>query len=112
MQEPPIGITLPVKVARVRDGDTVVVQAAGLQFALRLAGVDCPELDTEKGKRAASYLQDMIAKANRISVWIPLPKVKNLFGGLSFDRVVGHLFLDGIDVSEWLIRKQIGKRRS
>jgi len=110
-QSPIFGITLPVAFRRVRDGDTIVVALASpLEFPVRLRNVDCPELPTPEGRHAAAYVRQRLAKAKSLVLCLGLPDASNLFGGLSFDRVVGDLWVDGSNLAEELVRKGFARR--
>jgi endonuclease YncB( thermonuclease family) len=57
----------PVEVDRVVDGDTIQVDVhLGMDFWLvnqrvRLAGIDCPEMNTAEGKAAAAFAAEWLA---------------------------------------------------
>lgn len=95
-QCPAYGLTLPATYKRCRDGDTVEVTiTGGMIWAIRLIGVDCPEMDTDAGKRAKKYAEHIMDESNGVlSVHVPMPKdVEHPLRSLTFDRVPGYLFI-------------------
>lgn len=89
---------MPVEFEHCRDGDTIVVSIPGSAFywAVRLKDTWCPERGTTIGDKAKSFAAKHMAEIpGRLSrLHIPLPAGQNLLGSLSFDRVIGYLFLD------------------
>jgi len=78
-----------VTVLEVVDADTLLLAVdCGFKIAkeerIRLAGLNAPELETKKGKEAALYVRDQLAKARGIVV--KTEKVD------TFGRYVGHIF--------------------
>jgi len=56
------GATLPGRVLRVIDGDTLVVLGPGnAQHEVRLAGIDAPELDQRYGQASKDHLSRRVA---------------------------------------------------
>lgn len=53
--EPPTSV--PARIVRVVDGDTVDVASGCRRFRVRLKGVDAPELNTPAGREAAEWLR-------------------------------------------------------
>lgn len=101
------------KVVKVSDGDTVQFEAPFMQqylglkpvLSLRVLGVDTPEkaprhqCDAEnvKAQAASAFTKDAVAKAKVIKFEI---KDHDKYGG----RVLGDVFLDGVRLSELLIK--------
>ena len=101
------------KVVKVYDGDTITIittlQNDGLvlstdlyKFNVRILGIDTPEL---KSKNAVEHELGILAR-NSLSELI-MDKVVRL-ENVSYDkygRILCHVFLDEINVSEWLVSK-------
>ena len=67
--EPEPGQSQRWQVVRVRDGDTIVVQAGGRQDKIRFCGIDAPELEQSLGKEAQQSLERLIqAGGNQVMV--------------------------------------------
>ena len=54
--EPPASV--PARIVRVVDGDTVDIASGCRRFRVRLKGVDAPELNTSAGQEAAEWLRE------------------------------------------------------
>ncbi|TRD14540.1 thermonuclease family protein [Palleronia caenipelagi] len=81
------------RVTHVRDGDTIEIGAT----PIRLASLDCAELDTAKGQRAKQRMQKLVA-GNHLHC--------RLQGRQSYDREVGNCQLpDGRDIGAIMIRE-------
>lgn len=100
-KRPPYGLCLPVIVDRVIDGDTVVVRfrQGGLQWRVRLRGVNCPEVKGPRkahGIAAKEYVQSVLdAKSGTLAVHIEPPENPDeLLGITTFNRLVGEIWLD------------------
>jgi len=98
---------LPVVYDHCRDGDTVVVRIPGSAFtwAVRLLDCWCPEKDTTIGLAAKRYAEETLEQSN-VALYVPLPTGENILRSLSFDRIVGVLF---ISPTETLNTKLIGQ---
>jgi len=64
--------TYYAKLDRVVDGDTLLLDFdcgffISLKSKVRLIGIDCPELDTDKGKEAAAFVEKELTGANLIA---------------------------------------------
>lgn len=96
---PPFGICVPVEPLRVRDADTIEVRLRGgsLVWAVRLLGVWAPELHrgAEQGlaAHAKAWVERFVAANHDLRLYIELPHERNLLHALSFDRVVGTIFV-------------------
>jgi len=54
--------TLPGRVVRVTDGDTIVILAEGdVQHKIRLQGIDAPERGQAYGTKSKEHLSDLVA---------------------------------------------------
>ena len=83
---------------RCRDGDTIVVRVNGSAFtwAVRLIDCWCPELRAPKGYAAKKYVEEILQQIDpsELRLFIPAPSSANLLRELlSFDRVLGHIFI-------------------
>jgi len=63
--------TFFAKLDRIIDGDTIVVSAdlgffINVTVKLRLAGIDCPPIDTPEGKKATSFLEKELENTNLV----------------------------------------------
>lgn len=107
---PPFGLSLPVELVEIRDGDTIVVRLRGmaLVWAVRLVDCWCPELhrgasaSRQLGERASEYARQVLQdgpNAGDLRWFIPLPEIEqgtrnvNLLSWLTFDRIPGYLFV-------------------
>jgi endonuclease YncB( thermonuclease family) len=93
---PPYGLCVPVHYVRCRDADTIEVSFRGSHrvYAVRLRGVDAPELDTPEGRDATQYAVALLESADQVSLFLPLPDDPiHLLRSLSFDRLVGDIFV-------------------
>ena len=77
----------------VRDGDTVVVDGV----PIRIAGLSCSELTTMQGQSQKAVLVDHFNKASKI-IYI-------LTGAKTYDRSVGWVSLDGVDIGNLMITR-------
>ena len=112
-KRPPFGLHLPCKLLEVRDGDTVVVTiSGGYRWPVRLKDCWAPEKHTPEGKAAKAKTEEILAKAEQLSLFVELDQAKlatedvnilKLF--TTFDRLVGHLFIDDENtLNEELVR--------
>jgi endonuclease YncB( thermonuclease family) len=105
---PPFGICLPITLAEVRDGDTVVVQIrhTNTLWAIRLKHCWCKELrgGTEASRKLAraakEYTRQVLEAADHgdLRLCIPFPEVDggdglNILSFLTFDRVPGYIYV-------------------
>lgn len=76
------------EITHVRDGDTFILA----NLPIRLAAVDCPEINTIAGQEASSFmLQYLNAKATC-----------ELTGATTFDRSVAYCSIGGVDIGVML----------
>ena len=115
MTLPPYGICLPCTWVRNRDGDTICVRLrTGQECAVRLIDCWAPERGTPDGERAAAHLNDLMDHNDQpVSLFVPLAKdtdkdgivsVTELIKSLSFDRLVGRVFIGTEDVSVLMVK--------
>lgn len=97
--KPPAGITLPVKVVGVVDGDTLEV---AVDWRIRVRLLDCwaPELKkgTEAEKKAGFKAKlDLAALAvgKPATLFVPTDKASRVGDVFTFDRILGHVWTDG-----------------
>jgi endonuclease YncB( thermonuclease family) len=92
---PAVAQTVTGKVVAVHDGDTISIRTATATIRVRLAGIDCPE-----------YRQPYSARAKRFTSRLVFKKTVTVRGqGLDrFDRLLGRVIVDGVDVNESLVR--------
>lgn len=82
--------TLSGTVARVVDGDTVVVRVNGQQTRVRLSGIDAPESNQPHGRAASLALERKVAGKE---VQVLVSRIDR------HGRTVGILMLDGRDIN-------------
>lgn len=110
------GVVHNFKVLKVKDGDTVVMEAAFLpdplkkELSIRVLGVDTPEKaprakcqsEADRGQAATDFTKKAVAGAKDIKVelvdW-------DKFGG----RVLGDVILDGKKLSQLLIDNKLAR---
>lgn len=110
------GIVHDFKVLKVKDGDTVVMEAKFLpaplkqELSIRVLGVDTPEKaprakcqsEADRGQAATDFTKKAVASAKTIKVelvdW-------DKFGG----RVLGDVILDGKKLSQLLIDNKLAR---
>lgn len=93
--------TYKAAVERVIDGDTLLVSfdfglPVSVSWKLRLRGIDCPELETEEGKKARRFVEVRL----KACVWITVKTYKDRAD--KFDRYVADVFYES-SVSDDLI---------
>jgi endonuclease YncB( thermonuclease family) len=77
-------------VTHVRDGDTIEVNGV----PIRLAALDCPEMDTQPGRYAAKKAKEFAG----------LEAFCELTGAKTYDRLVGYCKINGLDFGEMMMR--------
>ena len=84
------------KITKVSDGDTVILtDNNGKKRRIRLNGIDCPEIGQEYGAEARKYVEK-IALGKYTSV--------EIVGKDQYKRILGILYVDGINVNEALLK--------
>jgi len=85
-------------VLRVIDGDTLVASDGVIEFKVRIAGLDAPEMAQDYGPLAKTFLSHLIDD-KKITV-------QPLSSGLDrYNRVLAHVFLKKDDVALLLIKE-------
>lgn len=79
---------------KIIDGDTVLIQAQGSHYRLRLLDIDAPELHQAFGKQSRRSLSQLCAGA-KITV--------NTQGQDQYGRQLGHLYCDGTEASQFQV---------
>jgi endonuclease YncB( thermonuclease family) len=83
-------------VVRILDGDTVeVLDAQKRTHRVRLSAIDAPELKQPFGAKAKRVLSDLVAGETLTIEWHKRDR---------YDRLIGKLVLDGVDVNLALVR--------
>lgn len=86
-----VQLVIEGKVINVHDGDTVtVLDQDNKKFAIRLAGIDAPELKQEVGSVSQQNLSRMVLGKQVSIYWSKIDKYR---------RTVGTIMLDGRDVN-------------
>lgn len=97
-----VGVSFPAVITKVSDGDTVTVEqilsTAGispLSHVVRIAGIDCPESGTTRGKmvRAAT---EAFWLGKEVTVYYDRHTPNDLYG-----RVLGTIYYDDINFAIW-----------
>lgn len=101
MRRPRSGITLPVELSRVIDGDTIEVHRLGSNavYKVRLLDCWCAEMNTEDGRRAKQYAESVLRKAKELYVSIYFDSLDgdliDVVGKLTtMGRVLGDIWVD------------------
>ena len=105
MKEPPYGLCYPCSIERVIDGDTIVVRIFGYELNVRLLDCWAPEVrgvEKPDGLDSKAALIGRIHSASRYSVHIPASH-GSLAEVVTLGRVLGRVFLDGEDASEFMV---------
>lgn len=118
MQEPPKGIVTDAKVINVVDGDTIDLKIEKI-IRVRLRDCWCAETRTrdleekQKGLAAKDHMEDLLGKRfvyfgrkrfdKDVVLFIPADEDGEIKDVFTFNRVLGHVFVDGEDVSERMV---------
>lgn len=87
-----------VELLRIYDGDTVKVKGAHGTFKLRLTGIDAPERNQAYGKKSRRAVQKICNENSSL--------IEVSTSGLDkYQRYLGRLYCDGIDVSLYLTQQ-------
>ncbi len=94
------------KVVKVFDGDTVRVEGFGLQFKIRLVGIDTPEL----GKKGQHY-QPYSRRAKKELIRLIHKKTISLkqYGTGGYNRVLAEIFMGATNVNLEMIRSGLAE---
>lgn len=82
---PAAAATIAGRVVSIHDGDTItVLDAAKVQYKIRLAGIDAPELKQPYGTRSRKNLSDLIYNKQVKVEWSKRDKYKRVIGKILF----------------------------
>lgn len=116
MNKPIPGICVDGKVNRIIDGDTVEVEITRKIKVRLLDNEDynnkkfgCAEINTYDGVMAQAYLNGLIG-GKTVRVFIPTKENEVLLDFHTFDRILGDIFLDELNVSQALKDAHYAKR--
>lgn len=115
MKEPEYGLCLPAEVVKQHDADTVTVKLTW-EVTVRIEDLWMEEIDDKDEQtrkiahEADKYLREFIPAGTKVKLWVK-PSFGKLAKIFTFGRVVGRIFKDGIDVTDYMNewRKQYGK---
>lgn len=102
MTRPPLGISARATIKNVVDGDTVDVELR-IPARVRMVGAYAPESRTKdasekvKGLAAKTHLTEL-AEGKHGQVFIDTSAARSLTDVLTLDRLVGTVWIDGMDV--------------
>jgi endonuclease YncB( thermonuclease family) len=82
-------------ITHVRDGDTIEIGG----IAIRLAALNCPENDTQKGKHATKVAKQFAG----------LQALCELTGAKTYDRLVGYCKINGTDFGQYMMNNSACK---
>jgi len=85
------------KVARITDGDTIVVNINGTEYKLRYIGMDAPETSAAGGSQATAYNSLLVAGKN-------VTLVKDESEVDRFDRLLRYVFVGDVFVNYEMVR--------
>jgi endonuclease YncB( thermonuclease family) len=103
MTAPEPGWITEVEYIRTIDGDTVEFEVRR-RFKVRLLDIDVFESKTEEGKQATEVVKEKLENAKEIILKIPTNKSLELMDISSFERLLGHIYVNGRKLSESLRR--------
>lgn len=106
--QPAPSLALPCRVTEVYDGDTITVEVT-IRARVRLLDVWAPELGEEGGEDARDYLDHWVNGENAV-LYVPLDDVDRLDDAMTFGRMLGRLYVHGVNASEALIRNDHATR--
>jgi endonuclease YncB( thermonuclease family) len=87
--------TLHGTVAAIHDGDTISIRTATETLRVRLYGIDCPEYRQPFSQRARRFTSELTFKKSA---------TVHVEGRDRYDRILGRVVVDGVDVNEALVR--------
>lgn len=106
------------KVLEVIDGDTVLLYIdLGFQIhkeqRIRLACLDCPELDTAEGKKSKKFLQETLTNLDRIMIQTQKSDIygryiAHIFYDPTNQKSNAEIFTNGIYLNEEILQKKMG----
>lgn len=84
-------LSLPARIVRVHDGDTVTVEFK-FEANIRLLNCYAPELKTDAGKESQKFLEQKLDKNKDVIVKMPVSSKLNK--SLSLSRFLGEIYQD------------------
>jgi len=88
---PKPAITLPARVARVIDGDTVEVEVCA-KIRVRMLDCWCPERYTPNGQKSKEATETLLPAGSECMLEVPLEGHDQVHDIFSFGRILGHLY--------------------
>lgn len=103
--QPRPGFTTEAKVVRIIDADTIEVEVKRTA-KIRLLGCNVPDKDKVKSEEAEDWVKGIVAAYNGdVILFVPAGKDPLRIGDIhSFERILGELWIGGLNVSEQLVR--------
>ncbi|MCX7610372.1 MAG: thermonuclease family protein [Ignavibacterium sp.] len=100
-----VGIVVIYKavVNKVIDGDTIEVvifvgiRGLMLKEKIRIADINAPEINTTEGQMAKQKLSELI-EGKQVDV--------SVYGTDKYGRLLGHIYYNNINISEWLVENK------
>ena len=89
------GTVISGTITHVRDGDTIEIDG----ITIRLAALNCPENDTQKGKYATKVAKQFVG----------LQALCELTGAKTYDRLVGYCKVNGTDFGRYMMKNSACK---
>ena len=109
MEQPPLGLTKPIKIYEVIDGDTVKGKIE-IDVTIRLDGYDAPEIrqpktpeEKQRGVAAKQFLKSIIS--GDAVLHVPFTEQQRFVDITTLGRVIGRVFVDGKDISELMVKE-------
>ena len=115
---PVAGITIPVTVKRVIDGDTIIVRSklSGRAIRVRLRDIDAPPAGEPGGDAATEFVREYLDdnEHHGVLLHVAWPESNTesatalgdiLKQTFSFERLVGRLYVGGYDLGEVLMQR-------
>ena len=93
--QPRPGLSARCRIIEVYDGDTLTVE---LRIPVRVRLLDCwaPELRDPGGIESRDHLDELAALQDG-TLWVPWDHARRAGDVWSFDRILGHVWVDGYD---------------
>ena len=95
------GYSTIVNYVRAIDGDTIEFEIRRT-FNIRLRDIDVYEKNTELGKEATCFVDNLLSNAKRILIFVPSNDPIRLMDFNSFERIVGDIIVDNKHLGEIL----------
>jgi endonuclease YncB( thermonuclease family) len=101
---PPLGVTARARVVEITDGDTLSVELS-LPISVRIRNCWAAEKNTDAGKAAKEYIQQLLPPGSEVVVNVPTHHVKKVQSIFSFGRVLGNIYrqIDGKSIADIMI---------